>query len=49
MDVETFLGCFHDDYEMTWHSNGKTTNMQNADWDLIASHMSASKEEKMYF
>ena len=30
---------------MTWHSTGKTTNMQNADWDKLAYNMSASKHE----
>jgi hypothetical protein len=45
LDVETFISLFHEDYEMTWHSTGKTTNMQNADWDKLAYNMSASKHE----
>ena len=45
LDVETFISLFHEDYEMTWHSTGKTTNMQNADWGKLAYNMSASKHE----
>ena len=31
LDVETFLSCFHEEYEFIWHSTGKVTNLQNTD------------------
>ena len=45
LDVETFLSCFHEDYEFYWHSTGKVTNLQNTDWDRLAAIMSASQIE----
>ena len=26
LDVESFLSCFHEDYDFIWHSMGKVTN-----------------------
>ncbi|MAC72127.1 MAG: nuclear transport factor 2 family protein [Paracoccaceae bacterium] len=45
LDVETFLSCFHEEYEFIWHSTGKVTNLQNTDWDRLAALMSASDIE----
>ena len=45
LDVETFLSCFHEEYEFIWHSSGKVTNLQNTDWDRLAALMSASDIE----
>ncbi len=28
-DVEAYWACFHPDWEMTWHSTGKVTNLSS--------------------
>ncbi len=28
-DVEAYWACFHPDWEMTWHSTGKVTNLNS--------------------
>lgn len=50
-DVEAYWACFHPDWEMTWHSTGKVTNlssmsaeqmkaiMENA--DILVQHLRA--------
>ena len=42
LNVESFLSCFHEDYEFIWHSMGKVTNFQNTYWDRLASVISTT-------
>ena len=38
-DVETYLSCFHEDYEMYLHSSGRKYTLQNFDFDRIVRYM----------
>ena len=40
-DVEAYWACFHPDWEMTWHSTGKVTNLNS----MSAEQMKAIMED----
>ena len=38
-DVEAYWACFHPDWEMTWHSTGKVTNLNSMSAEQIKAIM----------
>ena len=45
LDVEDYLACCHEDYEMTFHSTRKVLTLADFDTDQLASWMVSSKSE----
>ena len=38
-DVETYLSCFHEDYQVYLHASGRTITLANYDYDRTVKYM----------
>ena len=43
LDTETYLECFHEDYEMIRHSTGEKITLKDFHFDQLATVMTGSK------